>query len=50
MASHSPRSTWTPLAEVGRIMLSWTQHKERFQSGSLVALVTTGGQTRMEAC
>jgi len=43
-------STWTPLSEVGRIMMNWTQGRERFQSGSLVALVTAAGVTRMEAC
>ena len=44
------RSTWTPLAEVGRLLLAWTQGRERFQSGSLVSLVTSGGQTRTERC
>jgi len=43
-------STWTPLSEVGKIMLNWTKGEQRFQSGSLVALVTTGGVTRLEAC
>ena len=44
------RSTWTPLSEVGKIMLNWTAGEQRFQSGSLVALVTSGGVTRLEAC
>jgi len=43
-------STWTPLAEVGRLLLAWTEGRERFQSGSLVSLVTRGGRTRTERC
>jgi len=48
--SGADTSTWTPLSEVGKIMLNWTAGEQRFQSGSLVALVTSGGVTRLEAC
>merc|ERR1711936_300213 len=41
-------STWTGLAEVASILDNWTQGKERFDSGSLVAIVTKGGKTSLE--
>jgi len=42
------KSTWTGLAEVASILYKWTQGKERFESGSLVAIVTKGGKTSLE--
>ena len=44
------RSTWTPLAEVARILADWTGGRQRLTSGSLVALLTQGGATKLEAC
>ena len=44
------RSSWTPLPEVARILVSWTGGEERLVSGSLVAMVTQGGETKLESC
>jgi len=44
------KSSWTPLEEVARIMAEWTKGKERLESGSLVALITQDGSTRLETC
>jgi len=44
------KSTWTPLEEVARIMAEWTKGKGRLVSGSLVALITQSGNTRLETC
>jgi len=43
-------SKWTPLEEVARVMQAWAEGRERFETGSLVALVTSGGKTRLERC
>jgi len=41
-------STWTSLEEVARILSDWTNGKERFDSGSLVAIITQASKTRLE--
>merc|ERR1711973_31107 len=41
------KSTWTPLSEVGRILINWVEKKERPRSGSLVAMLTEKGNTSL---
>ena len=41
-------STWTPLEKVAEYMINWTSNKDRPSSGSLVQLVTVGGQTSIK--
>lgn len=40
-------STWTPLDFVAELLLKWAKGDERPNSGSLVQLVTKGGQTSL---
>ena len=44
------RSSWTPLAEVARILTDWTEGRARLSSGSLVALLTQAGSTSLQSC
>jgi len=44
------KSSWTPLEDVCRILSDWTDGKDRLDSGSLVAIITQAGKTRMEKC
>jgi len=44
------KSSWTPLSEVASILADWAAGKGRLESGSLVALITTQGTTRLEPC
>jgi len=40
-------STWTPLEEVGRVLLGWTRGSARPASGALVTLTTRAGATTL---
>jgi len=42
------QSTWTPLDFVTGLMFKWATGEDRPESGSLVKLVTQGGNTTLE--